>query len=107
MVIVLCNVPPELADAFARGLVEARLAACVNALPVRSTYRWDGETCVDAEVALWIKTREDRVEALRAWIREAHPYALPEIVVLPVDADRSLPEYMSWVRSSAAPPEAP
>ncbi len=31
------------ADRLARHLVEARLAACVNVYPVRSTYRWEGQ----------------------------------------------------------------
>jgi len=39
---------------------------------------------------------------MTARLRELHPYDLPEIVVLPVDAERSLAEYVAWVRAESA-----
>ena len=44
-IVVLCTVPnADAGDALARGIVEARLAACVNRIgPMRSVYRWQGE----------------------------------------------------------------
>ncbi len=54
------------AERIARALVERRLAACVNVLPgVVSVYRWKGEVCRDEELLLVIKTRAERLEALR------------------------------------------
>jgi periplasmic divalent cation tolerance protein len=108
MVVVLCNVPPERADDVSALVVTEGLAACVNALPVRSTYRWEGALCREDEVTLLIKTSLDVVDRLAVRLREVHPYTLPEIIVLQVDAERSLGEYVAWVRRSVATPtEAP
>ena len=103
MRIVLSNLPPDHADAIASTLVEERLAACVNLLPVTSIYRWKGEICRDPEVTALIKVSEDGVERLRTRLRELHPYELPEIIALPVDAEGTLAEYVSWVREETGP----
>jgi len=101
--IVLSNAPPERADEIARALVEEHLAACINLLPVRSVYRWKGELQQDAEVTLLIKVSAERLPALRERLRALHPYELPEILVLDVDSDRSLAEYVAWVKSECSP----
>lgn len=103
MKIVLSNLPPDAADAIARQLVEERLAACVNLLPVKSVYRWQGALTVDAEVTMLAKVCDESVEALRKRLRELHPYELPEIIALDVDAAASLPEYLAWVRAESMP----
>jgi len=100
--IVLCNAPPDRAEEIARTLVEERLAACINLLPVRSVYRWKGELQQDAEVTLLIKVSAERVAALGQRLRALHPYELPEIVVLDVNTERSLAEYVAWVRGECS-----
>lgn len=102
MHVVLSNLPPEHADKIASTLVEERLAACVNLLPITSIYRWEGEICREPEVTALIKVGSAGVERLRARLRELHPYDLPEIVALPVDAQGSLAEYVQWVRDETA-----
>lgn len=96
LVFVFCTVPDEdTAERLGRGLVEARLAACVNAIPgVKSYYRWKGKTEVDLEIQLLIKTQRARFEELASWIRANHPYEVPEIVALP--ADRVNETYLRW-----------
>jgi len=101
--LVLTNAPPDRADAIARSLVEERLAACVNLLPVRSVYRWQGAIAEEAEVTLLIKVSAERVEALVERLRALHPYQLPEILALDIDAAHSLSEYVAWVRAECAP----
>jgi periplasmic divalent cation tolerance protein len=101
MKIALTNVPPDQAGSIARALVDERLVACVNAYPVQSTYLWKGELEVQAETTLMMKVGADRVEALRKRLRELHPYELPEFVVLDVDIERSLGEYVDWVREGS------
>ena len=84
------------APAFARTLVDGRLAACVNILPgVTSVYRWKGAVEQDREQLLVIKTTADRVSALEARVRELHPYELPEFLVVP--ATGGSPAYLAWV----------
>ena len=86
----------------ARALVEERLAACVNLVPgIRSLYRWQGAIQDDTEVMLVIKTRHDRVDALADRLRALHPYEVPELLALPVEA--GLAPYLDWVAAEAAP----
>jgi periplasmic divalent cation tolerance protein len=80
----------------ARALVEQRLAACVTMLPaVQSVYRWNDVIEEAAEVTLLIKTTTARYEALEQAIRALHPYALPEVIAVPVTAGS--PAYLGWI----------
>jgi periplasmic divalent cation tolerance protein len=89
------------AERIARALVERRLAACVNVVAgVVSIYRWKDGVERDEERLLVVKTRADRVEALRDALVALHPYELPELVVLPVEAGH-LP-YLAWIRESVS-----
>ena len=99
-VMVLTTLPAD-ADgpAFARALVDARLAACVNLLsPMESIYRWEGEIEAETERQVVIKTSRDRVAPLWDRVRELHPYDVPEFLVLPiVDGNDA---YLRWVVDS-------
>jgi len=86
------------AEKIARGLVEARLAACVNVIPgARSFYRWQGAIEDVTEFLLIIKCSRDRFNALRAEIERLHSYEVPEIIALPL-VDGS-PSYLNWLDS--------
>jgi periplasmic divalent cation tolerance protein len=93
--VILSTVPPALSAALARSLLHANLVACVNILPVRSLYRWKGESCDDEEHLLIIKTRRELAETVIRALRAEHPYEVPEIIVLPVVAGHT--PYMDWV----------
>ncbi|MCS6900469.1 MAG: divalent cation tolerance protein CutA [Myxococcales bacterium] len=98
MKLAFTNCPPDHAERIACALVEERLAACVNAFPVKSVYRWKGELQKDEEVTLLIKVASDKVGALRAKLLALHPYELPEFLVFDVDTASSLEAYISWVQ---------
>lgn len=95
--LVLTNLPnTDAARHLAKGLVENRLAACVNVLaPCLSFYRWEGACTEDGEVPLFIKTTAKLYPAVEAYIRQHHPYTLPEIIALRIEA--GLPDYLRWV----------
>lgn len=102
MRVVLCNTTPDDAPRLARALVEQQLAACVNIIPtITSVYRWKGEVTEDTEATLLIKVAAERVEILRDAIVELHPYEVPEVVVLAVEADLSHLPYVEWVRAES------
>jgi periplasmic divalent cation tolerance protein len=89
----------EEATRIAHGLVERRLAACVNVLPqVRSIFRWQGAVQEEDEHLLLTKTTAERFAAVSACIRELHSYDVPEIVALPAAAVEEA--YAAWVRDS-------
>jgi periplasmic divalent cation tolerance protein len=103
IVIVLTTAPGDArAEAWARSLVEERLAACVNVLgPMISFYRWKGVVERDPERQVVIKTTRERVTALRARLRELHSYELPEFMVLAVEGGSD--EYLKWVLEQTRP----
>ncbi|GAB5544845.1 MAG: divalent cation tolerance protein CutA [Sandaracinaceae bacterium] len=103
-IVVLCTAPDEGVGAtLARGLVDAKLAACVNLVPgVRSFYAWEGEVHDDAEVQLLIKSRRARFAALEAWLGEHHPYDVPEIIALPIEVGSKA--YLGWLETQTEAP---
>jgi periplasmic divalent cation tolerance protein len=98
--LVLCNAPPDQAEAIARAVLEKRLAACVNIVPgVVSLYWWQGALCRDAESTLLIKTRADLIGPLTEAIRAAHSYEVPEVIALPLQRGEGNAAYAAWVRA--------
>lgn len=98
--LVLTTLPADAdADAFAQALVEDRLAACVNLLPLmESVYRWEGRIDRDSERQVIIKTSRERIAALWERVTALHPYDVPEFVVLPiVDGNAA---YLKWLGES-------
>ena len=84
-----------LAASIATALVEQRLAACVQEMPVRSHYRWEGNVQNDVETLLFVKTSPQSAAAAMDAIRKLHPYDVPEIITLPVTG--GLPAYLDWI----------
>lgn len=96
-VVVLTTLPADFdASALAHELVEARVAACVNVLPVmRSVYTWQNAVHDEPEVQLVMKTSRAQIGALWTTLRARHPYDVPEFLVLPVlDGN---PDYLKWI----------
>ncbi len=85
-------------DAFVRGMVEARLAACVHVSGAgRSIYRWEGAVEDAAEHQLVIKTTRGRLAALGAYVHGAHPYAVPEWLEIEAAGGAA---YAGWIAAS-------
>lgn len=95
--IVFSTLPSESqGQEIARKLIDERLAACVNIVPgLTSIYRWQANIETAAEVLLMIKTDEACYPQLEAALRAWHPYELPEILAVAVNA--GLPDYMNWI----------
>ncbi len=83
------------APMIARSLVEKRLVACVNILPVRSVYRWRDRICDEGESLMIMKTREEKADEVIAAVKDLHNYEVPEIIVLPVASGHG--PYLEWV----------
>jgi periplasmic divalent cation tolerance protein len=108
-VVVLCTAPAAGGDGragaheLAQQLVDERLCACVNVVPgVRSYFRWEGRTDVADELLLIVKTTRAAVPALTARLLALHPYAVPEVLEIPVAG--GAPAYLAWLGANSAPP---
>ncbi|OWY65945.1 divalent-cation tolerance protein CutA [cyanobacterium TDX16] len=86
------------AEAIATSLVESKLAACINILPIQSVYMWKGEINKEQEWQLLIKTDLAQFSNLEAKIHELHSYEVPEIIVLPIVAGSQ--SYLNWISAS-------
>ena len=96
----------EQAEALARRLVDARLAACVQIVgPIASVYRWKGQVSRDEETLLLIKTRRDLVGPVAALFREAHPYEVPELIATEIVEGAAA--YLAWLAESLGPGSGP
>lgn len=96
--VVVTTLPSaDAADALIRQLLEERLVACGNVAPgLTSLYRWKGEVVTEREVLVLLKAPAERLDALFERIGQLHPYEVPELVALPVEAVSSA--YGRWVR---------
>ena len=97
IILVITNLPDrDSARRVANALIETRAAACVNMLAeCNSVYCWQGKIESVSEVPLLIKTTRNAYPRLEAVICAHHPYELPEIIAVSVDA--GLPGYLQWV----------
>lgn len=97
MKLVITNLPNrEVAEQLAQQLIEARVAACINILaPCTSIYHWQGKIESTSEFPMLIKTTSARYKEVQRIIQEKHPYELPEIICVAVEA--GLPEFLKWV----------
>jgi periplasmic divalent cation tolerance protein len=76
-------------------LLNERLAACVQRIPIFSSYHWQGEHHDETELMLLIKTRASLYQRVEASIRANHSYEVPEIIQVPIT--EGLPEYLQWI----------
>ncbi|MGX7824454.1 divalent-cation tolerance protein CutA [Actinokineospora sp. 24-640] len=96
VVVITTTGTADAAASLGRGLVERGLAACAQIVgPIRSIYRWDGNLHDDTEYQCVLKTTDDRVDAITAYLNEHHDYDVPEVIALPVVAGS--PAYLDWV----------
>lgn len=82
----------------ARRLVENHLAACVQIHEgMHSVYRWEGKICEEREVLLSAKTVADKWFEISHFIKDNHPYELPE--VLAFIPEKYEEQYGKWVQA--------
>lgn len=96
MVVLTTVASDEEAVTFVRALLDRRLIACGTLMPgARSLYRWQGKVADEREVVIMLKTRSAQIDSLRTAFNELHPYKVPELLALPVEA--GLEKYLEWI----------
>jgi periplasmic divalent cation tolerance protein len=76
------------------------LAACVSVSNVTSTYWWHGQIEQSTEQQLVIKTRRVLFQATRRAIETMHPYQVPEVLLIEVDAFSE--KFGAWLRTTTS-----
>lgn len=85
------------APGYVRTLVEEGTIACGNIVgPVRSIYRWQGDTCDEEEVLLVMESGPDTTR-VQERLAEIHPYEVPKIIGLSPTAVTQA--YAAWVEA--------
>lgn len=102
-VIAMISAPVTDAHTIAEKLVSLRLAACAQVLQgISSYYRWKGNIEKDEESLIIVKTVRQNEQAIRDFLKEVHPYEVPEFVLFPITGGN--PDYIAWLRAETLPP---
>jgi periplasmic divalent cation tolerance protein len=101
--IIVTGPTDDTLDRIARALVDARLIACANVLDdhVTSTYRWQGAVEVEPERRMHMHTRQELVGEVVAFVKERHPYDVPNVTAIPLIAGN--PDYLEWIGAETVP----
>lgn len=81
------------------ALLNQKLAACIQVMPITSYYQWHGEVNHDHESLLIIKILHRHYAEVEKTILEHHNYQVPQIVMLPIETGYH--EYLQWIQTSS------
>lgn len=95
LVVLVTTESEAQARRIARRLLQNKLAACVNFMPISSMFLWQGAIQEEEEVLMIIKTRTETFDALMSAVKAAHSYDVPEIIGLPVALGSR--QYLKWI----------
>ena len=84
----------EHAERITRGVIDAKLAACVLLTDVKSFYNWESKLNEDDEVVTILKTSNEKVTELQKYIATNHDYDVPAIISFQANANES---YGNWL----------
>lgn len=91
--------PEEDASRLASGLVDRKLAACVQVVSgAQSVFFWSGEVQSETEALLVIKTSTELQDEITAFLNAEHPYDVPEFLLFPISGGHS--DYLSWMQET-------
>ena len=94
-IIYITHESEEKAKALADHLVGERLAACANIFAIQSMYWWEDVLHTEDEWVSIVKTTLDKWPLLRDRAEELHPYDVPCIMKIEVEANAG---YERWIR---------
>lgn len=83
----------------AEGLIQKKLAACVNIIDkLESVFWWQNKVDRAKEVLLIIKSTKKNLPKIVRAIRSCHSYEVPEIIALPIIG--GFKRYLDWIHDS-------
>ena len=87
----------KVAQEISATIVQEKLAACSNILPIQSMYWWQGSIQNEGEWVSILKTTEANKDRMMERVEQLHPYEVPCILFFKVEANAA---YEKWIRDS-------
>ena len=84
----------------ANELVQNKIVACVNIIPITSIYSWNKKIENTSEYLAIFKTTYKNKKILKEKIKSTHPYDIPEIAE--VDIASINDSYLKWLVESTS-----
>jgi periplasmic divalent cation tolerance protein len=101
-VVCLITTPQADARSIASTVIDKKLAACVNIVPlVQSLYWWEGNVEQDEEALLVVKTLRPMISRLDELLQSIHPYENFELIS--IDITKGSQPYLEWIANSVDP----
>ena len=94
IIIYVTNPDKEIAKQIGDYLLQLKLVACFNVFPIESSYWWNGNIETSGEYVSLLKTRAEYWETLCSEIKKIHPYEVPCILKINIEANE---EYKKWI----------
>ena len=89
----------EEARKIAKTLLEDKIVACANIIPVmESIYWWEGNLEEDTESVLLVKTRSELVDKVIDRVKEIHTYQTP--CALEIQIKKGSEDYLNWLENA-------
>lgn len=99
IVIFITASSKEESEKISAGLLNEKVAACVNIVPkIISTYWWQGNIESSQETLLVVKSRDDLLDKIIDIVKSCHSYTVPEIIAMPIVAGNK--DYLKWIDDS-------
>jgi periplasmic divalent cation tolerance protein len=90
----------RIAHTIIRALLTKRIAACGNIFKLSSLYIWGKKIEKSPEYGAFIKTKKSHYKQVEKYIREHHPYEVPEIISWTIG--NGLPRYLRWIEKETS-----
>jgi len=84
----------EKAREISKHLLQQKLISSANFFPIKSISSWTGEIQEVDESIAFLKTKKDNWEKVRNEIKKIHPYKIPCIIKIDVEANE---DYEAWI----------
>lgn len=85
----------KVVEKISRRLLEMRLIACANILPVNSIYCWKGKIMEEKEFVMILKTTGAKFGKVKKEVEKMHPYGIPCIIKIPASPNK---KYFDWLK---------
>ena len=94
-IIIYCTHPnKEQSEKIVNNLLESKLIACVNYLPIDVSYHWKWDIANASVIVSLLKTRVENWEKVKKYIEDNHSYEIPCIIKMEVEANE---DYVNWI----------